>query len=58
MHETKKDFFKDVKQWALNAPDGVKIIRLYNRGLITLSEAIRLISDAYIDNIKLINIRR
>ena len=56
MQENRQDFFKDVKKWAQDAPDGLKFIRAYNRGLITLSEAIRAINAAYMDEIKLINI--
>lgn len=56
MQENRLDFFKDVKKWAQDAPDGLKFIRAYNKGLITLSEAIRAINAAYMDEIKLINI--
>lgn len=56
--DRKNDFLKDVKQWALNAPDGLRIMRMYNRGLITLWEAVRMINDAYMDEIQLINISR
>lgn len=56
MYKTKKDFFKDLKTWAQDAPDGLKFVRAYNEGLITLSEAIRAINAAYMDEIKLINI--
>ena len=56
MQENRQDFFKDVKKWAQDAPDGLKFIRAYNKGLITLSEAIRAINAAYMDEIKLINI--
>lgn len=58
MQENRQDFFKDVKKWAQDAPDGLKFIRAYNKGLITLSEAIRAINAAYMDHIQLININR
>ena len=56
MKEKQNDFLKDFKKWVLDAPDGVKIMRLYNRGLITLCEAVRMINNAYMDEIQLINI--
>lgn len=56
MKEKQNDFMKDFKKWVLDAPDGIKIMRLYNRGLITLWEAVRLINNAYMDEIQLINI--
>ena len=56
MQENRQDFFKDLRKWAQDAPDGLKFIRAYNKGLITLSEAIRAIHAAYMDEIKLINI--
>lgn len=58
MQENRQDFFTDVKKWAQDAPEGLKFIRAYNKGLITLSEAIRAINAAYMDHIQLINISR
>lgn len=49
---TKNEFFKDFKKWVLDAPDGVAIIRLYNRGLITIYEALRMVNNSHLENIK------
>lgn len=46
------DFFRDFETWANGGTDSKKIIDLYNKGLIILSEALELISKNHIDDIK------
>lgn len=58
MKETGLDFLRDLKKWVLDAPGGVRIMRQYNQGYITLNEAVRMVSASYMDEIKLINISR
>lgn len=58
MQDKRFDFLRDLKKWVLDAPDGVRIMRLYNSGYITLNEAVRMVSASYMDEIKLINISR
>ena len=58
MQEKGLDLLHDLKKWVLDAPEGVRIMRQYNQGYISLNEAVRLVSASYMDEIRLINISR
>lgn len=46
-----KDFYKDIRAFFKDAPNNERIISLYERGLITLNEAIKeLVEDSDIHN--------